>query len=232
MTEVKYTKEIVCMAISRKIGGWCIAGKEISESICGDWIRPISARPHEEISDEDQRYKDGSLPKLLDIISIPMIEPRPVFHQQENHLIHDRYYWKKEAIFPFSSLEKALDNITGPLWVNGYSGTYGINDRVPEATAKQMKSSLSLIRPESFELYVETEGADYGTPRKKVRGLFEFNGQKYKLAVTDRFIEKEFLKRKEGHYNMAGQASCILCVSLGEIYDGYGYKLIASIIGP
>ena len=44
------TIEIVCLANSRKISGRCIAGKIISEK---RWIRPISSRDSEEISEED-----------------------------------------------------------------------------------------------------------------------------------------------------------------------------------
>lgn len=37
------TTSIVCLAISRKYSGCCIAGKKINEGRVGGWIRPVSS---------------------------------------------------------------------------------------------------------------------------------------------------------------------------------------------
>jgi len=52
--------EIVCLANSRKISGRCIAGKKISEN---KWMRPVSNRESEEISEEERRYENGQMPQ-------------------------------------------------------------------------------------------------------------------------------------------------------------------------
>lgn len=63
--------EIICLANSRKISGRCIAGKIISSN---KWMRSVSSRENEEISEEERRYENGQMPKLLDIIKIPVKE--------------------------------------------------------------------------------------------------------------------------------------------------------------
>ena len=69
-------KTFVCLANSRKLSGRCIAGKEFSNNIPGDWIRPISEREHHEISEVDRRYSDGTTAQTFDIISVEFKEKR------------------------------------------------------------------------------------------------------------------------------------------------------------
>ena len=58
-------KRIVCLAISRKTGGLCVAGKELINGQPAGWIRPISDRKDEEVSIEECRYENGEHPELL-----------------------------------------------------------------------------------------------------------------------------------------------------------------------
>lgn len=73
-----YAKTIVCLANSRKPpSGRCIAGREIIQGGYGEWVRPVSARPTREISEEERRYENGAQPKVLDVITIQMAEASP-----------------------------------------------------------------------------------------------------------------------------------------------------------
>ncbi len=51
---MKTVKQVVCLANSRKLNGRCIAGKELVQGKATDWIRPVSTREHEEVSEYEQ----------------------------------------------------------------------------------------------------------------------------------------------------------------------------------
>jgi len=224
----KYIKTIVCLANSRKPpSGRCIAGKEILKSGFGGWIRPVSERPSAEVSEEERRYEDGQDPKVLDIIVVPMMAPAPLLHQTENHVIDAGYYWTKKGDFGWTELIHLLDNpIT--LCPSNDSSYHGLNDRVKIDVAAKIKGSLLLIKPEGLTVCVQTEGGEFGNPRRRVRAQFEYGGVRYILVVTDPTAERFFLSKSNGEYPVV---ETYLCVSLaGAHSDGYCYKLVASII--
>jgi hypothetical protein len=192
--EVKYTKKILCLANSRKMSGRCLAGKESSNNKFGSWVRPVSGREHEEISESDRRYKDGQTAKLLDLVSIPMIEAKPGTYQSENYLIADQYYWTKSGVATWAQIEKAVDLVAGPLWRNGYSSSNGANDRIPEAEAAKLTSSLLLIKPTDLKIVVAPKGDPNAPEKRSVRARFALNGLPYNLGLTDHAMETAYLK--------------------------------------
>jgi len=193
-----YYKKIVCLANSRKMSGRCLAGKEVTRPGYGGWIRPVSNRPTEEISEEERRYEDGQDPKLLDIIDIPMTTAKPHTFQNENHLIDDEYYWAKTGRASVEEIRKALDVVKGPLWDNASSSFNGLHDRVAEATANKLKGSLKLIEVSNLSVEVAVEGAAFGNGKRRVRGGFSIGGTDYKLAITDPVIERKYLAGADG----------------------------------
>src|SRR5262249_29615351 len=150
-------KTLICLANSRKIAGRCVAGKEIVAGKIGNWIRPVSGRPSGEVSEEERRFEDGQDPILLDVIRIPMIEPRPHGAQTENHLIDDSEYWIKEREANWNELCSALDAVDGSLWDNDSSGSNGRYDRVAEAKVAKLPDSLKLIEVKDFKIEVALE---------------------------------------------------------------------------
>ena len=226
---MNYEKTILCLANSRRPDGRCIAGREVGAIGYGDWVRPVSARDSEEISEEERRYEDGKDPKVLDIIKIQMLEPKPNFYQTENHIIDDQYYWEKVGHAGWDNEIEALDEVSGPLWANVGSTWHGLNDKVPEAIANQFSSSLYLIRPDEIEVHVAREGGDFGPPKRKVRASFILNGIRYKFVVTDPIIERHYLAQPNGSYQIE---EAIFCLSLSGLFHGYAYKLVATMITP
>jgi len=216
--------KILCLANSRKISGRCIAGKIAEEN---KWIRPVSNRESEEISEEERRYEKGQMPKLLDIISIPVKEHKPMLHQNENYLIDDDYYWMKTGSFQ-GSLNDLLDS-PKDLWETGYSSYQGTNDRMPEKMCANYSESLYLIKPQNLEIIVRVEGKEFGNAKRKVRAQFEYNSTTYLFPVTDPVVESKYLSGNDGSFNLPIE-NIYLCVSIGLPYNGYCYKFLASLI--
>ncbi len=222
-------KRIVCLANSRKLSGRCIAGKEIREDEqVGDWIRPVSARESQEVSEWERSYEDGSDPRVLDVIEVPVLNAQPKDYQQENWLLDPEQYWKKVRNVTTNELTQFIDPVA-PLWINGDSTVNGQNDRVPILDAKSLSHSLRLIRVNALELYVSQPGKDFGNHRRSVQGRFQHDGTDYWLRVTDPIYERQYLQQPNGMYQIGER---FLTVSLGEPYRGYAYKLIAAIIEP
>lgn len=223
------TKTILCLANSRKPpSGRCIAGREMVDNGFGAWIRPVSARETKEVSEEERQYQDGTDPAVLDVIRITMIRPDPALHQKENILIDDRYYWQKQGVVPWSALQEALEDPGAELWMNGYSSTRGYNDRIPEQCLSKIIRSLYLVRPADLRLIVASESTRPGMKRR-VRAQFTLNRKRYKLVVTDPRVEREYFARDDQEHLIR---NALLCVSLSEVFYGFSYKLVASVITP
>jgi hypothetical protein len=227
---MSYTKTIVCLANSRKPpSGRCIAGRERHAEGFGDWVRPVSARESQEVSEEERRYQDGTDPQVLDLISIRMKQHVPHNHQQENHLFDAEYYWEKAGRLSWQDLGGAIDAPVGPLWQNGFSTRHGLNDQVPEATVGRYTRSLYLVQPKNLRMVVATDDNSPYQNRRRVRAHFDLNGESYHLVVTDPPVERQYFAKTDGEYPLS---KAIICVSLAESYNGYAYKLTAAVITP
>jgi len=216
--------------LTKKYPNRCVAGKEIRKGNFGAWIRPISDHEKGDLTFEHRRYDDGTDPELLDIVKIFFEKALPQGCQKENHRIDTETRWVKKGRVDWEQLAAAVDHIDGVLWVNGYSGSNGENDRIPEEIAKGLESSLLLVEPERVKISVAMEGGYEKPAYKKVRGHFRLNGHDYLLAVTDPPVEDKYRQKDVGEYNI--KAPTRLCISIGEAYKGFCYKLIAGMITP
>ena len=219
-------KRIVCLANSRKLNGRCIAGRELFDDGVGPWIRPVSEREHEEVSEYERQYQDGSDPKVLDIIHVPVLGPRPRAYQSENWLIEAGWYWIKVGQVGYPDLINLVDPV-GPLWLNGGSTYNGLNDEIPLDQAERLGQSLTLIQVDALRISVYSPGASFGNPKRRVQAQFTYGGVEYHLWVTDPAYERTFLAEPNGTYDLG---PCFLTVSLGEPYQDCVYKLVAAII--
>ncbi|MGH3771235.1 MAG: dual OB domain-containing protein [Pseudonocardiaceae bacterium] len=220
-------KHLVCLANSRKLGGRCIAGRELLAGSLGKWIRPVGDRDDEEVSESEQKYEDRTDSRVLDVIDISFIGPKATSHQSENWLLDSRARWRKAGEWRPDDLHFLAD-APGPLWINGHHTYNGQNDRVPVAEIDKAGGSLKLIAVANG-LQLNIYSTNFDKPKRKVQAEFPFGGMNYRLSVTDPLVENWSLSQVDGVYALN---SSYLTVSLTEPWkDGYCYKLIAAIIG-
>lgn len=228
MNAASTVKRIVCLANSRKRGGRCVAGKELLSDDCvGGWIRPVSARHDEEVSPQERCYPDGGDPQILDVIEVPLLDPRPKTYQRENWLLDPNQQWTKAGQVTWDDLSTMIDR-DEPLWINGHSTPSGRDDRVPIDTATGLDNSLRLIRVDALTVSVSEPlrpSADFPI----LRGSFNYHGDDYCFRITDPESESGSVELAYGEYAVGER---YLTVSLGEPFEGHAYKLIATIIRP
>jgi hypothetical protein len=219
-------KRIVCLANSRKLNGRCIAGRELIGTQPAAWVRPVSDREHEEVSEYERQYEDGSDPHVLDVIDVPLLGARPKTYQQENWLLDPDYYWVKIAKATWSDLSNLADPIA-PLWVDGHHTYNGMNDKIPLSIAQGLRTSLCLIHVGGLKLSVFKPGEAFGNPKRRVQAQFSHAGSPYHLWVTDPGYERRYLARADGDFALG---ESFLTISLGEPFNDCCYKLVAAII--
>ena len=224
-----YRKTILCLANSWRPHGSCVAAKVFDKGKAGAWLRPVNSANENAISKADLQYEDGAFADVLDIVSVPFIEPRPEGHQTENEHIDPDYYWIKRGDATWADVTGATDTVAGPLWSNTKSSQHGLHDKVPAAEAGKFKRSLYLIKPDQLDLVAGSKSKFGGGTQRRVRANFRFNGIPYNFVVTDPWVAAEYPPGKDGTFRIADSR---LCVSLAEVMDEYAIKLAATVITP
>lgn len=224
-----YQKKILCLANSRRPGGTCFAGKEFAGGKTSGWIRPVNAAHDGAVSAKDRRYQDGSYAELLDIVEVPLQAAKPHLHHQEDHQIDASSYWTKASRANWKNVIDATDIVQGRLWANEDSSYHGLNDKVSEASAAKLSSSLYLIEPIDLDLVVSWESAYKAPDVRRVRAKFLYNKIPYNFVVTDEPVESLYFEKGDGTYRVKDVR---LCISLAEVKNGIATKLVAAVITP
>lgn len=199
--------EILVLANSVKHGQHCVAGKCLNT---GRWIRPVSNAQGAELTHDQAKYQNpyGTFGvKPLQKIRMGFAQHVPLPHQPENYLI-DGNLWRQHYSIGLAELPNHLD---------GPADLWGEGNRIPHAQITQrlyvVPQSLYLVQVDNLNLY--------NTEDDRRRASFAYSGTNYNLAVTD----PKFDEIIRGQQEVTG----ILCISLGEEYQGYCYKLVATI---
>ena len=84
-----------------------------------------------------------------------------------------------------------------------------------------------MIALERVVLDAWPKALDLADQRPGVRATFEYRGSSYRFHVTDPRVEAYCQRSGQTQYTFD---SLLACISLGEVWDGYAYKLVASLI--
>jgi hypothetical protein len=226
-----YTKNFLCLANSWKPpSGRCLAGKEVVAGGYGGWVRPVSARVSREVSEEERLYSSGKRAGLLDIVTVQFLRPEPIGHQIENNVLNDKVYFGFGGRGAWSDVQACIDEYDPAFWRVGMSTQLGVQDKILAAYTAALGSSLKLIAVPSLTVHVADEHNNFeGTSKRKVRGEFQYGGQTYKLSLTDPEANEQFLGQGLGMYSIDNP---VLCISIVEVWNGYAFRVIASVMTP
>ncbi|MFJ7898241.1 dual OB domain-containing protein [Streptomyces anthocyanicus] len=202
---------MVCLANSRKGGDRCIAGIKLGST---DWVRPVSRRSSEAVSEVERQYANGAEPRILDVVSMKLAEQRPDGFQCENWLLDSAIQWEKRGRIDWEGL-CLLEQDPESLWINGFSSWGGLNNRIPVDRQEDISNSLALIRVDA----VEISGDNFAH--------FRYRGSRYAINLTDPVYEERLIAKGSSRQRLG---ESFITVSLGKEWQGFFYKFAAAII--
>lgn len=211
-------KTIVCLANSKKLGAYCVAGIEPDSR---DWIRPLGSGSHGAVTVSEQTFADGTRPELLDLVEVPLARAVPQSGQPENwQLAGGR--WTRLGHLDDDEARTLLERLVVDTPV------FGTNERsipVAEVQAGNVANSLAVVRPEQLRWTkrVWPEGT-------KIRAVFNHAGGRHDLPVTDPAWLAHFVHDAPGDYSHVDSEEVYLVLSLGEPMNDEHWKLVAGVI--
>jgi hypothetical protein len=228
----------LCLAVSRRDGGNCIAGIDIDS---GKWIRPVNAKTRGAFADHEIIVVDGGtqlhrILEPLDVLHLRLgkyvgdnVQPEnwemaPASHE-DGYMVLRRFDGPQDADTLISFLDQK-----GPL-LQSYTKSIPASDPL---LTRGLSHSLSIIRPE--QLYWRIGLHPTYANKVRVEADFRFDNDPYCLVVTDPTWEakcRSFGSGRHPHSKIAGNAKgqVLLTISLAEVpLHGFHYKLVAAVV--
>jgi len=202
---------IMVLANSRKNHGRCLAGVEIST---GKWVRAVQDDSGSALPDSTTVIEGGKI-RPGNVVSINVGNSRPLPYQPENYLCQK--IWNLE-ILTASQLQSHSSLLESVLRIPSAIGLEN-SDRIPSATfsEKPIDASLKLVAARDVQFY--SRPSPYGSRKNRVK--FLWSGMTWDLANTDDWGDWDDGKSFD---------RALLCISLGEVFNGSHYKLVSGVI--
>jgi hypothetical protein len=230
-------KRMLILANSIKLGGRCLAGREIQlngecEYRIGPWLRPVSHVDGREIKHIERFYWPQDPVKVGDFVEVALAEKMNEPWHPENWRLASLDPWRRIAdAFVFPPLDLLEEHPPG-LWLEPGQRT----DRIAheELLANPPTHSLVMIRPEDFRLELSSMMVEDELKRRR-RCLFRYRGVDYDMGMTDPVIGNRYAARIPGPddpiatVRLPGGDPRLLCVSLACDFQGFHYKVVATI---
>ncbi len=232
------TKILVILANSFKHHpSTCIAGREVRDKgnhyEIESWIRPISTHDEGGLYPSESQLTNGRSPVVFDFVQVELSANTHESTQPENWLIATNAKWKcLTPKFEKPSMNLLVE-VPQDLWLEKAQPS----DRISATaiTLKPPKQSLFFISLKSVTVQFGWRQWDSEyKPRR--RALFTYNSKQYDLGITDSaFLDRyrsEFPPKGQStkEFKIGGKEGCFLVVSLAPAFNGFHYKVVATII--
>jgi len=231
------SKRIIVLANSIKKGARCVAGVDVGTGKAptpAEWIRPVSGESEGELELRHMRVEGGGHVKVLEIFDVPLTKYASDAIHPEDWIVDATKKWTRVGEFDQKTLG-AMEERPKDLWLEPTSHP----DRVTGAflAKSQNHQSLYLIRPTNLRIELSCEHNQFKNyTQKKTRTRFSYAGQEYLMnmtdpAFTDRYCTKfPALGAMPTTIHPPYGDKCLLCVSLTPVFNGYHYKVVATVL--
>jgi hypothetical protein len=227
----------LCLAVSRRESGNCIAGIDIDS---GKWLRPIRSQARAAFADADLIVEDNHTHQSrfmapLDLLSMPLQECAGTNSQPENWVVAPVFFEHPQSILRTCKGRRTAEFLLshadrGELILHSSRDSL----HADEFADRMLSHSLSLIRPADLAWKVSPHLNHPG--RMQVRAEFRFGKIAYNLVVTDPTWEATchragLGRHKHSELASAGKDLVFLTISLAAVpYHDLHYKLVAGVV--
>ncbi len=232
----------LCLALSRRDGGYCAAGLDLDT---GAWIRPLNART-KTLGIVDILVLDSSTTaarpiRPFDMVALPLDHSAPAPAQPENWILQTLPFDAYPQVIGNARRDDNILRLLRKLASDNHQRRYLFGNEAasvahPQLLNDPLASSLCLIQPRDL---VWIRSTDYhGRPRILARFHFGSRNLSYCLPVTDVECEQRLLDHTSDRSHEVEASSTALApevlftVSLGENFarTDHHYKLIAGVL--
>jgi hypothetical protein len=227
----------LCLAVSRRESGNCIAGIDIDS---GEWLRPIHSQTRAAFADADLVVEDNHTHQSrfmapLDLLSVPLEESACTNPQPENWIVAPSFLERHQPILRTCKGRRTAEFLISHVdrsEVLLHSERDSLHEN--ELARHMLSHSLSLVRPIDLAWKVSPHLNHPG--KLQVRAEFTFGKIAYKLVVTDPTWEAKCHRAGIGrhpHVKLAssGNDLVFLTISLAAVaYHGLHYKVVAGVV--